>query len=136
MLVRARYGPLYLRYLAAMAESKEQKDKLGKRLRVKYRMVIMDDVSFQEKFSLLLSPMNVLVLGGSLAIFLVVLVTYIIAFTSLREYIPGYADVDMKRQVYETSMRLDSLEEAMSFTRTSISKTCRWSLRASCPRLC
>jgi murein DD-endopeptidase MepM/ murein hydrolase activator NlpD len=115
MLVRPRYGPLYLRYLAAMAESKEQKDKLGKRLRVKYRMVIMDDVSFQEKFSLLLSPMNVLVLGGSLAIFLVVLVTYIIAFTSLREYIPGYADVDMKRQVYETSMRLDSLEEAMSY---------------------
>jgi len=96
-----------------MAEDKEQKDKLGKRLRVKYRMVIMNDESFKEKFSLLLSPMNVLVLGGSLAIFLVVLVTYIIAFTSLREYIPGYADVDMKRQVYETSLRLDSLESAM-----------------------
>lgn len=96
-----------------MAEDKEHKPKLGKRLRVKYRMVIMSDESFKEKFTLLLSPMNVLVLGGSLAIFLVVAVTYIIAFTSLREYIPGYADVDMKRKVYETSLRLDSLEGVM-----------------------
>ncbi|MCF8257453.1 MAG: M23 family metallopeptidase [Flavobacteriales bacterium] len=96
-----------------MAEKREQKDKLGKRLRVKYRMVIMNDETFQEKFSLLLSPMNVIVLGGSLAIFLVVSVTYIIAFTSLREYIPGYADINMRRQVYGTAMRLDSLERAM-----------------------
>jgi murein DD-endopeptidase MepM/ murein hydrolase activator NlpD len=95
-----------------MAENREQKERLGKRLRVKYRMVIMNDESFQEKFSLLLSPMNVIVLTGSLAIFLVVSVTYIIAFTSLREYIPGYADINMRRQVYETAMRLDSLEKA------------------------
>lgn len=96
-----------------MAEKREQKDRLGKRLRVKYRMVLMNDESFQEKFSLLLSPLNVIILGGSLAIFLVVSVTYIIAFTSLREYIPGYADVNMRRQVYETTLRLDSLERAM-----------------------
>lgn len=107
------HGPSYLRYLASMADTKETKDKLGKRLRVKYRMVIMNDESFKEKFSLLLSPMNVIVLSGSLAIFLVVLVTYIIAFTSLREYIPGYADINMKRQVYETSLRLDSIERAL-----------------------
>jgi len=96
-----------------MAEKREQKDRLGKRLRVKYRMVLMNDESFQEKFSLLLSPLNVIILGGSLAIFLVVSVTYIIAFTSLREYIPGYADINMRRQVYETTLRLDSLERAM-----------------------
>lgn len=109
-----RQSLLYLRYLGAMIENKDQKDKLGKRLRVKYRMVIMNDITFQEKFSLLLSPMNVIVLSGSLAIFLVIFVTYVIAFTSLREYIPGYADVDMKRQVYETSMRLDSMANAMN----------------------
>jgi murein DD-endopeptidase MepM/ murein hydrolase activator NlpD len=96
-----------------MAEKREQKERLGKRLRVKYRMVLMNDESFQEKFSLLLSPLNVIILGGSLAIFLVVSVTYIIAFTSLREYIPGYADINMRRQVYETTLRLDSLERAM-----------------------
>lgn len=96
-----------------MAENREQKEKLGKRLRVKYRMVIMNDETFKEKFSLLLSPMNVIVLSGSLAIFLVVSVTYTIAFTSLREYIPGYADINMRRKVYDTAMRLDSLERAM-----------------------
>ncbi len=96
-----------------MAEKREQKEKLGKRLRVKYRMVIMNDETFQEKFSLLLSPLNVLVIGGSVVIFLIVSVTYLIAFTSLREYIPGYADINLRRQVYESAVRLDSLEQAM-----------------------
>lgn len=96
-----------------MAGTNEQKERLGKRLRVKYRLVIMNEETFKERFSLLLSPMNVIVLSGSLAIFLIVLVTYIIAFTSLREYIPGYADINMRRRVYETAMRLDSLERAM-----------------------
>lgn len=96
-----------------MAENREQKEKLGKRLRVKYRMVIMNDESFQERFSLLLSPMNVILIGGSITILLVIIITYIIAFTSLREYIPGYADVHMRRQVYDSATKLDSMENAM-----------------------
>lgn len=96
-----------------MTGTTEHKEKLGKRLRVKYRLVIMNEETFKERFSLLLSPLNVLVLGGSVGIFLVVSIIYIIAFTSLREYIPGYADVNMKRQVYDSAVRLDSLERAL-----------------------
>lgn len=96
-----------------MAEKREPKEKLGKRLRVKYRLVIMNDESFQEKMSLLLSPMNVIVIGGSVILLLIVSVTYLIAFTSLREYIPGYADIHLRRQVYESAQKLDSLENAM-----------------------
>ncbi|MCF8275306.1 MAG: M23 family metallopeptidase [Flavobacteriales bacterium] len=97
-----------------METNKDKKDNLRKRLRVKYRLVIMNEETFKERASLLLTPMNVIVLGGSLAIFLVVLVTYIIAFTPLREYIPGYSDTNLRLQVYENTLRTDSLERELA----------------------
>jgi len=97
-----------------MAKKKERKTNLRSRLRVKYRLVIMNEETFKERASVLLTPLNVIVFGGSLAIFLIVLVTYIIAFTPLREYIPGYADTNLRLQVYENTLRTDSLERELA----------------------
>lgn len=97
-----------------MAEQKEKKSNWRSRLKVKYRLVIMNEKTFKERASLLLTPMNVIVLGGSLAIFQVVAVTYLIAFTSLREYIPGYTDTDLRQQAYENTLRTDSLEQELA----------------------
>lgn len=97
-----------------MAEVKEKKSNWRNRLRVKYRLVIMNEETFKERASLLLTPMNVIVLGGSLAIFLVVSVTYLIAFTDLREFIPGYSDTDLRQQAYENTLRTDSLEQELA----------------------
>lgn len=97
-----------------MAKKKERKENLRSRLKVKYRLVIMNEETFKERTSLLLTPLNVIVFGGALAIFLVVLVTYIIAFTPLREYIPGYADTNLRLQVYENTLRADSLERELA----------------------
>jgi murein DD-endopeptidase MepM/ murein hydrolase activator NlpD len=97
-----------------MAKEKEKKTNLRNRLRVKYRLVVMNEETFKERASLLLTPLNVIVFGGSLAIFLIVLVTYIIAFTPLREYIPGYADTNLRLQVYENTLRTDSLERELA----------------------
>lgn len=97
-----------------MAENKERKGNWRNRLRVKYRLVIMNEDTFKERASLLLTPMNVIVLGGSLAIFLVVTVTYIIAFTPLKEYIPGYSDSNLRKQVYYNTQRTDSLEKELA----------------------
>lgn len=97
-----------------MAAKKETKEKLRNRLRVKYRLVVMNEETFKERASLLLTPLNVIIFGGSLIIFLIVLVTYIIAFTPLREYIPGYADTNLRLQVYENTLRTDSLERELA----------------------
>lgn len=91
-----------------MAEDKKKR-KITNRLRLKYRLVIMDDDTFQEKLSFILAPLNVIILFGSIMIFLVVLTIWLVAFTSLREYIPGYADVAMRQQVYMNAVRADSL---------------------------
>lgn len=70
----------------------------------------MNDQTFEERLSFRLSRLNVFVLIGSLAILLIILTIYIIAFTPLREYIPGYTDVGLSRKLYAIERRADSLE--------------------------
>lgn len=69
----------------------------------------MNDDTFEEKFSLRLTPLNVFVVAGTVMLTLIILTTYLIAFTSLREYIPGYADMSMKRNLIKMSLMTDSL---------------------------
>ncbi|HZK08479.1 MAG TPA: M23 family metallopeptidase [Bacteroidales bacterium] len=80
------------------------------RLRHKYKLVLMDAGSYEEKFSFRLTRLGVFSVAGALVILLVFLTLYLVAFTSLREYIPGYADVNMPKKVYELQQRADSLE--------------------------
>jgi murein DD-endopeptidase MepM/ murein hydrolase activator NlpD len=80
------------------------------RLRNRYRVVVVDDQTFEEKAAFVLSPLNLFVFIGTFTLFFIFLMTYIIAFTSLREYIPGYADVSMKKKMVRLALRADSLE--------------------------
>ena len=93
----------------AADQDKKSKKKITKKLRLKYRLVIMDDETFQERLSLVLSPLNVIIVFGLISIFLIFSVVYLVAFTPLREYVPGYADVKTKQQVYYNAHRTDSL---------------------------
>jgi len=69
----------------------------------------MNDQTLEEKFSLRLTPMNIIVVGGSFALILITLTLYLIAFTPIREYIPGYADVNMRRNLIKMTLKTDSL---------------------------
>ncbi|MEI6576462.1 MAG: M23 family metallopeptidase [Bacteroidota bacterium] len=83
------------------------------RLKFKYRLVLLNDETFEERLSFRLSRLNVFISVGSASVLLFFIFTYIIAFTPLREYIPGYASVSAKRDVYQLKRQADSLEEAM-----------------------
>ena len=83
------------------------------RLRDKYRLIILKENSFEEKVSIRLSRLNVFIIGGMLVIILIFLTTYLIAFTPLREFIPGYSDAGVKRNLYELQLRADSIEIAV-----------------------
>jgi murein DD-endopeptidase MepM/ murein hydrolase activator NlpD len=86
---------------------------LLQRIRDKYRLVILDEETFEERLSFRLSRLNAFVAIGLLSIILVFITTYIIAFTPLKEYIPGYTDVTMQRRIYELQLRSDSVERAL-----------------------
>jgi murein DD-endopeptidase MepM/ murein hydrolase activator NlpD len=94
----------------------EKKKKIGflNQFKNKYRLVIMKDDTFEEKASFVLSPRSVFVFIVSSTLFLIIAVIYLIAFTSLREYIPGYADVNMRRNVVKLTYRTDSLTNELA----------------------
>ncbi len=87
----------------------EKGKKLVDKLRHKYRLAIFNEQTYEEVFGMRLSRLNVFtVVGVSLSV-LVVLVIFLIAFTGLREYIPGYPDGQQRRLIIQNSERVDSL---------------------------
>ncbi|MGI8892812.1 MAG: M23 family metallopeptidase [Bacteroidia bacterium] len=96
-------------------DKKENRNKnLLTGLKVKYRMVVMNDQTLEEKASLKLTPLNVFVTVSIVLITLITSTIYLIAFTPLREYIPGYADVNMKRNLISLSLKADSLHSQLA----------------------
>lgn len=97
--------------MAKLITKSQSKEKIWlKKLKAKYKLVILDDETLQEAVSFRLSRLNVFIALGSLSILLIFLTTYIIAFTPLREYIPGYMDVSLQKKVYYLQLQADSLE--------------------------
>jgi len=86
---------------------------LLRRIRDKYRLVLLNEETLEERISFKLSRLNVFVAIGMMSIILVFITTYIIAFTPLKEYIPGYTDVTLQRRIYELQLRSDSVAFAM-----------------------
>ena len=93
-----------------MAKEVIKKEKWYRKLRDKYKLVILNDETYEEKLSFKLSRLNVFVAAGTLAILLIIITTIIIAFTPLREYIPGYTDVNLYEQLYQIEELTDSLD--------------------------
>ncbi|HNS17735.1 MAG TPA: M23 family metallopeptidase [Bacteroidales bacterium] len=96
-----------------MAEKKSLKRKKWiQKLRDKYLLVIRNEDTYEVKLSFRLSRLNVFIVLGLMTIILVVLTIFLIAFTPLREYIPGYMNVDLPRQMYALQLKADSIERA------------------------
>jgi murein DD-endopeptidase MepM/ murein hydrolase activator NlpD len=91
-----------------------KRKKIYRKLRNKYRLVVMNDETLEEKTSLRLSPLNVFVFSGTLVIGLVVFTIYLVAFTPLREYIPGYTDVTMRRKLIGLTVQSDSMQALLN----------------------
>ncbi len=70
----------------------------------------MDDSTFEERGSLKLSRMNLYILSSTLLVMLITIITSIIVFTPIREYIPGYSDVTLRRDLTFLKQKTDSLE--------------------------
>lgn len=92
-----------------MEQEPKNKKKVIKKLRNKYRLVLLNDDTFEERISFRLTPLNVVSYVGLLFIVLIVSLISLIAFTPLREYIPGYSDVTTRKNATAALIRSDSL---------------------------
>ena len=93
--------------------AKKKKKNLRKKLFIKNRLVILNENTFEEIFSFRLTLMNVFVTLTLGTIFLILVTTFIIAFTPLREFIPGYSSSQLKKNATELAIKSDSLETAL-----------------------
>ena len=83
------------------------------RWRNKFRFVILNDDTFEELLTLKLSPLNIFVFSVVTIVSTIALTTTVIAFTPLKELIPGYASSKLRRDAIELALTTDSLTAAI-----------------------
>ncbi len=86
-----------------------------KRLRNRYRLVVMNDDTYEELVTFKLSRFSVYVLMSTIFVVLIGLTVALIVFTPLKYYIPGYDDLKMGRDYRELKYRTDSLEQQVNY---------------------
>jgi murein DD-endopeptidase MepM/ murein hydrolase activator NlpD len=82
--------------------------------RDKFRFSVTNDTTFQEVWRIRLTQYNAFLLITFLVFFIIGTTTALITFTNLREFIPGYPDVTMRRNILVSAIRLDSLEKELA----------------------
>ncbi|MCF7559587.1 M23 family metallopeptidase [Sabulilitoribacter multivorans] len=97
-----------------MKEDKKKQKKIKKKLLDKYRLLILNEHTFEERLSFKLTRLNVFVLSSLVAIFLISFTYLLIAYTPLREYIPGYSSTALKKQATELNYKTDSLQRVLA----------------------
>ena len=96
-----------------MSKKRLKRTKIKENLFNKRRLIILNEDTFEETFSLKLTLMNVFVVASLGAIVITTVTTFIIAFTPLREFIPGYSSSKLKKDATELALKSDSLTIAL-----------------------
>lgn len=96
-----------------MKDSNKKKGKFKQKLTDKYRLVVLNENTFEERFSLKLSRLNVFVFGGVLSFLLILVTTFIITFTPIKEFIPGYSSTALKIKATKLAFQTDSLKQKL-----------------------
>jgi len=86
-----------------------------KRLRNRYRLVVMNDDTYEELVTFKLSRLSVYIGLSTIFVLLVGLTVALIVFTPLKYYIPGYDDLKAGREYRQMKYRVDSLEKQVGF---------------------
>ena len=97
-----------------MARKTSGKKSFRTRLVHKYRLLVLNEDTFEERFSFRLNRLNVFVITVFSALGLILGTTLLIALTPLREYIPGYASTKLIKQAASLSELTDSLQQRLA----------------------
>lgn len=77
----------------------------------RYRIQVLDDEKFESRASFRLSALQIFTVFTTVLVLFIFLTIYLVAFTGIREYIPGYADTESKQKINELLLVTDSLEQ-------------------------
>jgi hypothetical protein len=86
-----------------------------KRLQNRYRLVVMNDDTYEEVITFRLSRLSVYVSMSSIFVLLISLTVALLVLTPLKYYIPGYGNSENGVELQALKMRTDSLEQAILY---------------------
>jgi hypothetical protein len=86
-----------------------------KRLRNRYRLVVMNDDTYEEVVTFKLSRLSVYIGLSTIFVVLIGLTVALIVFTPLKYYIPGYDDLKVGREYRQMKYRVDDLEKEVIY---------------------
>lgn len=84
-------------------------------LRNRYRLVVMNDDTYEEVVTFKLSRLSVYIMFSSIFVIMISLTVALIVFTPLKEYLPGYGSRSSRRELQALKMKTDSLEQSMRY---------------------
>lgn len=84
--------------------------KIIAKLRNKYRLVLINDSSFAEAFSIRLTPFNVLMLFSTAFVLFTVVIFLLIAYTPMRQMVPGYGKASDNAAWMELNQKVEDLD--------------------------
>ncbi|MBC8266196.1 MAG: M23 family metallopeptidase [Flavobacteriales bacterium] len=83
------------------------------KIKHKYRLIIMNDSTLEERLSFRLSRLNVIAVFTSFGILLFVFFLLLVGYTPLNEYVPGKASSGLYRELIAITLKTDSLEKKL-----------------------
>ena len=90
---------------------KRQNNSFWKRIRFKYRFSFFNESMLEEVWSFRLSQLSVFIYICLFAFLLISVTSVIIILTPIRNYLPGYLDVEIRKEILNNALKADSLEE-------------------------
>lgn len=108
--------PIFVTNMAK--RSKNQKR--VQRWRNKFRFVILNDDTFEEVLTVKLSPLNIFTGSVFAILFTIAITTLVIAYTPLKEMIPGYTSSKLRRESINLALKADSLETSVRLNKQYI----------------
>ncbi len=105
-----------------MAKKPRKRVKFRQKLINKYRLVVLNEDTFEEKLSFNLTRLNVFIFGTLFSVVIIVSTIFLIAFTNLREYIPGYSSTELKKEATQLVYKVDSLNQVLEVNNLYIGK--------------
>jgi murein DD-endopeptidase MepM/ murein hydrolase activator NlpD len=104
-----------------MNKKVNKRKRISRKLLHKYRLVVLNDDTFEERFSFKLNRLNVFVFSGLFTVTLICGTILLIAFTPLKEYIPGYSSTALKQEATNLTFKTDSLQQIVALNEQYLS---------------
>ena len=98
-----------------MAQKKRKHQKsFWHRIRFKYKLSFFNEATLEEVWSFRLSQLSAFVVMAVFAFFLIAVTSFIIIKTPIRNYLPGYLDVEVRKEIVQNALKADSLERMIA----------------------